>query len=375
MNFSKKIYLFLLLSLFFYSCIKDEGPDREADIIEFTVENDPNVIFTRVVFQNGIHQVQITVVDTAGYANKIITPIIEISKGATIKPQSGEAIQLKDYKASYEVTAEDGNVKHYEVVVTPPILLYDFNKWTTATSNGFEYDVYDNSRWTNANKGVSFRFVKGREFPTRKTTDCISKPYAVLLETIEGLRSETFILDIPLYAGNMYTGSFVTTLSDPISSAKFGQPYLKEEGKPVRFAGYFKYLPGDEFTACEVINEGGRKRNNVYIDPNRNDECDIYAVLFKVDKSEDVNKVFLNANTVQTSENIVARAELNDQGARPMWSKFDIPFEYTEELNYDLYNYKLAIVMSSSKRGAFYEGAIGSKLFIDDIEIVTESFN
>ena len=372
MNFIKNTFVILLLSMIFNSCIKDEGPDREADIVEFTIKDDPNVIFTRVVYQNGIHEVQITVVDTAGYANKIITPTIEISQGATINPKSGEPIQLHNYKASYDVTAGDGNVKHYEVIVTPPIPFYNFNAWTTATSNGFEYDVYDNSRWTNANKGVSFRFVQDREFPTRKTTDCVSKPYAVLLETVEGLRSSTFILDIPLYAGNMYTGTFVTTLSDPVSSAKFGQPYLKEEGKPTHFVGYYKYFPGEKFTVCEVVNEGGRKQNNVYIDPNRKDECDIYAILFKVDKDQDVNKVFLNANTVQTSKDIVAKAEIENRGSQSVWKKFDVSFKYSEELNFDRYNYKLAIVLSSSTRGAFYEGAIGSKLFVDDIEIVTE---
>lgn len=372
MSSLKKIFPFLLLTIILNSCIKDEAPDKEADIIEFTVENDPNVTFSRVIYQNGVHEVQITVADTAGYANKVITPTIEISKGATIVPKSGEPIQLKNYRATYEVTAGDGNVKHYEVIVTPPIPFYDFNQWSTTTSNGFEYDIYDNSRWTNANKGVSFRFVHGRDFPTRKTTDCVSKPYAALLETVEGLRSDVFILDIPLYAGNMYTGTFVTTLSDPVASARFGQPHLKEEGKPIRFVGYYKYFPGKEFTACEVITEGGRRHNNVYIDPNRQDECDIYAILFKVDKNENINKIFLNANTVQTSDRIIAIAELKNRGSQPKWSKFNIPFEYSEELDYDTYNYKLAIVLSSSKRGAFYEGAIGSKLFVDDIEIITE---
>lgn len=372
MNFLKKTIAVLFLPLIFFSCVKEEAPDKEADIIEFTIEDDPNIISTRVIYQNGNHEVQVMVVDTTGYANKTITPIIEISKGATITPKSGESIQLKDYRAYYEVTAEDGNVKEYEVIITPPIPYYDFNQWSIGKSNGFEYDIYDNPRWTNANKGVSYRFVKGREFPTRKTTDCVSKPYAALLETVEGLRSDTYILDIPLYAGNMYTGVFVTTLSDPVASARFGQPHLKEEGKPVRFKGYYKYFPGKEFTACEVIEENGRKHNNVYIDPDRKDECDIYAILFKVKKDENLGKVFLNANTVQTSDRIVAKAELKNQGKQSRWSQFDIPFEYTEGIDYDKYNYKLAIVLSSSKRGAFYEGAIGSKLFVDNIEIVTE---
>ena len=33
---------------------------------------------------------------------------------------------------------------------------------------------------------------------------------------------------------------------------------------------------------------------------------------------------------------------------------------------------KIAIVFSSSKNGAVFEGAVGSKLYIDDVKIVTQ---
>jgi hypothetical protein len=49
-------------------------------------------------------------------------------------------------------------------------------------------------------------------------------------------------------------------------------------------------------------------------------------------------------------------------------------FNYKSEVNEDelaAFAYKIAIVFSSSKNGAVFEGAVGSKLYIDNVKIVT----
>lgn len=53
---------------------------------------------------------------------------------------------------------------------------------------------------------------------------------------------------------------------------------------------------------------------------------------------------------------------------------FEIPFVKKNDIEVDFskYSYKLALVFSSSFYGDRYEGTPGSKLIVDDVEIVTE---
>ena len=59
---------------------------------------------------------------------------------------------------------------------------------------------------------------------------------------------------------------------------------------------------------------------------------------------------------------------------------FEVPFKVLEgkEIDpekLDQYNYKLAIVFTSSKDGAHFKGAVGSTLLIDDVELLSEPIN
>ena len=70
-------------------------------------------------------------------------------------------------------------------------------------------------------------------------------------------------------------------------------------------------------------------------------------------------------------------ADLKDAGEPTDWKEFNIPFEPQngKEFDYDkLANneYVITIVASSSKNGAFFEGAVGSTLYIDEFRIEWE---
>ena len=60
------------------------------------------------------------------------------------------------------------------------------------------------------------------------------------------------------------------------------------------------------------------------------------------------------------------------------WTEFNIPFEPRNGKKFD-YNklanneYAITDVASSSKDGAFFEGAVGSTLFVDEIKIEWEN--
>ncbi|MDR1090984.1 MAG: PCMD domain-containing protein [Prevotella sp.] len=357
---------------FLSSCIKDEGPYREADIESFTLPSSIMLTST-VVNQKGNNRIIITVDDTTGMKNAKITPDIKLSPGASIEPASGVEVQLQNYQTSYTVTAGDGNKKSYTIILEKDRpLRYNFESWyqVSNTTGTRIYDMLSDELWCNANKGVNLVYRDNTPFPTRRTTDSRNGKYGILLETVFGNRNAIIhMLDIPLYAGSAFRGVFETNISNPVASVKFGQNHAKSAGKPIRFTGWYKYKSGEYYQTCTI--DESKKRNKVDTIPGKKDELAIYAVMFKVPKDDDGKKVYLTAEDVLTSNLLISTAIMPDRTEKDDWTKFDIPFIYTEEIDYTRFDYKLAIVLSSSKRGAFYEGAIGSLLIVDEIEIVT----
>lgn len=370
------ILIISILSISLASCIKEEGAYREADIESFILPADIMQTST-VVNHKDNNRVVVTVYDTAGMKNAIIKPEIVISSGAEISPASGVEVQLENYQASYVVTAQSGSKKVYTITLKKDKPLeYNFESWYEVSNpKGTRiYDMLSDELWCNANKGVAIVYRDNTPFPTRRTTDSHSGKYGILLETVFGNRSILHIMDIPLYAGSAFRGVFETNMSNPVTSAKFGQNHAKNTGKPIRFTGWYKYKSGEYYQTCTVIDKP-KKHNEVDTIPGKKDELDIYAVMFKVPQGNDGKKVYLTAEDVLTSERLIATAIIADRTEKDDWTKFDIPFIYTEDIDYSQFDYKLAIVLSSSKRGAFYEGAIGSLLVVDEIEIVTEPIN
>lgn len=134
--------------------------------------------------------------------------------------------------------------------------------------------------------------------------------------------------------------------------------------------GYYMYEPG-----AKVIDMNGKEVKVT-------DECDIYAVLFDrvalmkgtANDEVDPGRTWLNDKDVLTSPYIIALAQLKDTGATKGEGlvKFDLPFVYKKEYNQidaDAYRYSIALVLSSSKNGAIFQGAVGSKLIVDEVKI------
>ena len=131
------------------------------------------------------------------------------------------------------------------------------------------------------------------------------------------------------------------------------------------FKGVYKYTPGDNYI-------DGSDKNNVKDGLDIEDECSIQAVLYEaVDK--DGKDVTLTGNDINSSEYRVAVAQLADGKAKSDWTSFSIAFKEMEGKSYDSEKqYKLAIVCSSSKDGDKFQGASGSTLIVDDLEVIGE---
>lgn len=134
-------------------------------------------------------------------------------------------------------------------------------------------------------------------------------------------------------------------------------------GKPVKLTGYYKYKAGETFTDAHY---------NVC--PDRKDTADIYAVVYEVDPQKFVS---LNGDDVLTSDRIVMMARIADPGEPAEWKRFEEPFRLLpgktfsdERLRND--GYAITVVCTSSRQGAYFEGAVGSTLYVDELRVVWE---
>ena len=90
---------------------------------------------------------------------------------------------------------------------------------------------------------------------------------------------------------------------------------------------------------------------------------------------EQGNAVVLYGDNVQTSDQVVALARLDNISNTPEWTPFLLNFIYKKEVDTQKLKsggYSLAIVCSSSTNGAEFMGAVGSTLWVDQFKVKCE---
>lgn len=331
------------------SCIKGELPNIEADIVSVTSARG-NLL--NVVMQQG----NIEAYAVPGTDLTDLTLDIAVSEGATISPAPEE---VTDYSAprTFRVLSEDKQWENiYTVTVRQSTIptKYDFENWLQPDKMRYRipYEVQESVNmmiWACGNQAYSFLLGKDDDytaFPTFPTDMAYSGHYAAKLVT-----RLTGQIDKPIAAGNLYIGQFDGSRYDPKESTMFGLPF---NGHPLRFRGVYNYTSGGK------THKGG-------ID----DTCRIQAVLYRTD----IGYRHLNGYTIQGCECIVARAELRNGCETSGYEPFDIEFKYLQPFDPALMSagqYNLAVVFSSSSNGDDYDGAVGSILLIDNIEIICQ---
>ena len=83
---------------------------------------------------------------------------------------------------------------------------------------------------------------------------------------------------------------------------------------------------------------------------------------------------YLDGTNSLSSDNIVLKAELENRKETNAWTHFAIDFKAVDGRKIDAKKlaegkYNLAIIMSSSKDGAVFNGAVGSTLYVDEMEL------
>ena len=377
------------------SCIKDEAPNKECDIESAWIEG---VEFEKNFYQpTEMHKENISSTETN--ITFLVRPLFmvplstqipvnfRITPGATIQPASGSPQDFTKGPVLYTVTSEDGQWKRtynvsikeaplpaqkfsFEHVETQEIgarnQMHIFYELESASEDGSASESHKYC-WASGNAGAAILKAdsKPEDLPTYQSPDGKVGKCACLNTQSTGTFGQLF--GKPIAAGNLFLGEFIIehVTSDALKATQFGVPNPKE---PVRITGWYKYKPGEQFTD---------KSMNVHTD--RKDEGSIYAVYYR-NLDAQGNKYRLDGHALEDLDKLMDNpqvykvARVASLPPTDTWTHWEMYFEGKDAPN-DLVKaqgFNLALVFSSSKDGAQFEGAVGSTLYIDEVEVSYE---
>lgn len=374
--------ILLLATLLLASCIKDEPLNTECDIVSAWVEGEEYATSfyqpTQMRLENistAEKEIVFTVKSLLSLPDEL--PVsFALTPGATIEPANGSAQNFKAGPVSYTVTSEDGQWKRQYTVTfkeaSLPTYKFSFENYRSVESGGNTYHEFfevdqaggEHNIWASGNPGaIMIKYKSAAEDqPTYSTADGYAGRGVCLNTQDAGALGKMF--GKPIAAGNLFMGRFIleNVLLDALKTTEFGRPI---DRVPVRVTGYYKYRPGETFTNSKMETVAGRT-----------DEASIYAVFYR-NKDKDGNDIFLYGADVLSSPYIVKKAEVASLPPTNEWTRFEMFFEGDDADPQVLaeQGYNMTLVFSSSKDGATFEGAIGSELFIDEVEVSFEELD
>jgi hypothetical protein len=373
----KKTHLITLVVLatitLFTSCIQEEAPNTECDIIAVKtswLEENKEILFGKPIISNNAVRFYVSE-ETSIEELKQLDPQFEFTPGAQIeKLDRIEENGDRGVFLYYHTTSEDGNWgKDYEVSFTKQTVIDTemtfsfehfgvekiYNMWHEEDANGTRLNW-----WATANAGflMSGQGKDPAGFPTSVDSEGVKGACVKLTTRSTGMFGK--MMGMPIAPGNIFIGEFLAANATkaPLEATRFGLAIVPS--KPVSLTGYYKYTPGEVFTdkAMKEIKS-------------RVDTCSIYSVLYEIDPD---NFISLDGSNVLSSDRIVLVAQLEKPGAESEWTPFELQYK---EVNGNVFDrkklengeYAITVVASSSKGGEVFEGAVGSTLHIDELKI------
>jgi hypothetical protein len=344
------IALILTGILLIQGCVKEDhfGKSAYHEIIAFTL---PMQLTPSVISHDSL-LIRISVSKDLDLTS-VVPAEVRISNFALLSPV---ATQPSDFSQPviYRVTAEDGSHADYTILVSsdePQIQLTNsgFDHWYKTTQGYFQIGRDKNDTvWATGNAGT-FTFSKVNVSPVSGGgSDTVA-----LLETLN-MGPLAQLIGQGIAAGSLFTGTFVLNIQNPVESARFGTPFI---ARPDSFSVMYRYAP-----ASGMMNGYGTSIPG-------NDSVDI-AVLIE-DRS---------GGTVRR----VATAWHRAPGQVEPWTLLKMKLEYGPASNPAYYMKPtppavwgtgqetpthISVIFSSSARGNLFEGAPGSKLWINDFRL------
>ncbi len=369
------------------SCFKDEPENAECDIekawIHFdepaecvwslndTIQEDSALVNRDLI----VFRVK------PGTDRSRLAPRFRLTSGATVTPANGSAHDFTRDTILYTVTSEDGCWHRvYRIAVqeqrrtTLDVINYRFEHFSLYQPSGSSaryytwYEMVSETEreeiWASGNAGfkLSNFSAKPEEYPTTPLDEGYSGYGVKLVTRKTGPIAQA--VNKRIAAGNFFLGTFDATnaLTDAMRATRFGVRFDK---KPLTFSGWYKYQPGEKFQ-----NQDGS------VVEGKQDIGTVYAIFYR-NTDEAGLPIVLYGDNVQTSPYIVAKAIVTTIEPTNEWTHFSVDFDYRgQEVDYRLlseFGYNIAIVCSSSADGAYFQGAVGSTLCVDELTLTCET--
>lgn len=390
--------------LFFASCIQKEAENTECDIeaVALHLDNPTNFFYHDYDTLRTVISTETNIVFTIrSYADvQSIPTTLRVTEGATAYLVAEDGTDVPFLNGSSLDYSEE-RVLHFHIVSQDKAwsrsysisvvhdkpsegnLLFDFEDYYLDPTGKYYIwsapDVFTDGEWKNGNPGfkLSKTSAKPMEYPSTPVAgggpdggDCVK------LETCDTGPFGGWV-NMRLASGSMFNGIFDVgnALRDPLKATQFGSPFTH---KPMLLRVWLRYEPGAFFQ--------DRSANPV---EGIVDEPDVYVVLYR-NEDEAGKKVQPDGNDMLTNPYIVGKGRLphnfnadgSDQisghpihGLTNEWQEITIPIEYTTEPDPEILankGYSIIISIASSWQGGFFQGAIGSKLYVDKLQIFCE---
>lgn len=315
---------------------------------------------------------------TEKYADALanLYPTFTLSDKATSDKVSGEVMDFSGENNSVviTVTAEDGTEVKWTVkanlTFVPTTLANDFNTWVETSGDIalgsliLASDSWNTPApadvWASANLGCVGLKMLGYTGEMAMLQAEGQDGSAAMVQTLD---TRAFASLAPaITPGSLFTGIFDL---DPVAamggnylpSTHFGVPY---KGKPATLKVTYKYEKGTEYVGGTTGEE--------------EDKGLIMAVLYEATDASGADFHLDGINLADAQYHVMSAVVEGAEGVsdtKGEWVTVSVPF--AEIGTYDSSKtYKMAIVCQSSVNGANAQGAVGSKLWIDNIEVVAE---
>ena len=398
------IFAFVAVPLLLASCIAAERDNTECDIEEVSLHLDSPIDFffhEYDTLQTVISTETDIVFTIRSYVNIQSVPLsLRITEGASIYMISEDGTETPFLSGS-PVDFSNEKVYHFRVVSEDKVwsrnysisvvhdkpsegnLFIDYESYHLDASGKYYVwdapEVFPDATWKNGNPGfkISKSSAKPMDYPSTPAvgegpdgSDCVK------LETCD---TGPFgrMANMRLASGSMFNGIFDVgnALTAPLEATLMGSPYTH---KPIQVRIWLRYERGNVFQ-----DRDGKPVEGVV------DEPDFYIVFYRNEDAEG-NKVQLNGGDILTNPNIVGLGRLphhynsddSDQlsndpihGVTEEWQEFTIPVVYRSEIDATILEnqgYSIAFGSASSWQGGYFAGAIGSKLYMDNLQLFCE---
>lgn len=279
------------------------------------------------------------------------------SRDFTVTSENGEFKPV--YSIDIKLTELPTNYSFEDLLVANNTPYHIFYEFAPSTSHGVSKVL----QWSSGNPGFALTGMakSPMDYPTVRVEDGY-KNKGVKLETKD---TGSFGAMVKMYiaAGNLFIGNFNVTKAlageeGALQATTFGFQFYKQ---PISLKGYYKYKAGPVYTENGTPQSGLKDRFN------------IYAIMYEADD----NSFMLDGTNSRTSDKLVYMAEIKEEDAveTDEWTEFNLPFEPKNGKTLDMQKlrngkYKLGIVFSSSIDGDRFKGAVGSTLYIDEVELI-----